>query len=63
MQLGGGFQHAQALRHDFLADAVAGDDGDTIFFLSAHDGFLRARKTIAQHVDQTRPAINAAVHC
>ena len=28
----GGFQHAQTLRHHFLADAVAGDDRDPILF-------------------------------
>ena len=45
VRLGGGFQHAQALGHHFLADAVAGDDSDAVFFLGAHFGFLRVRKT------------------
>jgi hypothetical protein len=34
--LRGGLQHAKALRHDFLADAVAGNDRYSIFFFVAH---------------------------
>src|SRR4051812_1035419 len=34
--LGCGFQHAHALRHDLLADAVARDDGDAIDAVGGH---------------------------
>ena len=30
------FEHAHALRHDFLADAVAGNDGDAVNAVGAH---------------------------
>ena len=37
--LGRGLQHAHALRHDFLADAVARDDGDAIDAVGGHERF------------------------
>ena len=38
--LGRGLEHAHALRHDLLADAVAGNDGDVVDAVGGH-GFLR----------------------
>ena len=34
--LGRGFEHAHALGHDLLADAVAGDDGDVVDAVGGH---------------------------
>jgi len=34
--LGRGFEHAHALRHDLLADAVAGNDGDVVDAVGGH---------------------------
>ena len=34
--LGRGLKHPHALRHDLLADAVAGDDGDVVDAVSGH---------------------------
>ena len=31
-----GFQHAHAFGHDFLADAVAGNDGDAVDAVGVH---------------------------
>src|SRR5262249_7572925 len=36
--LGGGFEHADALRHHLLADAVARNDGDAIDAIGGHAG-------------------------
>ncbi|CFW34116.1 Uncharacterised protein [Bordetella pertussis] len=52
---GGRLQHAQPLGHDFLADAVAGDDGDPVF--CCHLSLLvcdRARAAPAR----SRPALS-----
>ena len=37
----GSFQHAHALGHDFFANAVSSDDGDTMF---AHGGVFQKIK-------------------
>ena len=59
---GGGVQHAQPLGRGFLADAVAGDDGDAVAsvpWCSSDAGVLLAG-TMAQSCGPAQPGAHAA---
>ena len=60
---GGGFQHANALGHHFLADAIAGDDGNGVAAVAGHARVLSPglRRSCRPWRRAVRPVAGGAV--